>query len=159
MDQTWNRLDYSAENCSVARTLQIVGEKWSLLLLREAFFGLRRFADFERALGCARNLLSDRLATLVEHGLLERVPYREPGQRERQEYVLTEAGLELLPAVMALLQWGDRHLADPAGPPVVVRHLGCGAPVAVHLGCAAGHEHLAATDVAAFPGPGALRAA
>ena len=77
------RLRYSAENCSIGRTLEIVGEKWTLLVLREAFYGVSRFAEFQAATGCARNILSDRLATLVEHGLLARHPYREAGRRER----------------------------------------------------------------------------
>src|SRR5215469_113949 len=108
-----DRLRYSAENCSIGRTLEIVGERWTLLVLREAFYGVRRFADFHRALGCARNLLSARLRKLVEEGLLTQVPYRESGNRVRAEYRLTDKGRELFPAVVALMQWGDRWTADP----------------------------------------------
>ena len=90
-----DRFRYSAENCSIRRTLDIVGERWTLLVLREAFYGVRRFADFHRALGCAKNLLSARLKTLVEEGILERERYRDPGARARDEYRLTEKGLEL----------------------------------------------------------------
>ena len=103
-----DRLRYTDENCRIKAALDIVGEKWSLLVLREAFFGLRRFDDFQRAIGCARNLLSERLAKLVEHGVLARVEYQEPGQRRRHEYHLTEKGLDLQPALVALMQWGDR---------------------------------------------------
>lgn len=130
--------------CSVAATLAIVGERWTLLVLREAFYGVRRFDDFQRHLGVARNMLTDRLATLVEHGLLTRTPYREHGRRERHEYRLTPSGRELLPAVLALMQWGDAHLAGPAGPPVTVTHRGCGASVHAELVCASGHGQLTA---------------
>ena len=94
MDTVAERLRYTDENCRIKGALEIVGEKWSLLVMREAFLGLRRFDDFHRAVGCARNLLSERLAKLVEHGVLERVEYQEPGQRRRHEYQLTEKGLE-----------------------------------------------------------------
>jgi len=97
-----NRLDYSAENCSLMRTLKIVGERWTLLVLREAFLGLRRFDDFQRAIGCARNVLTARLERLVEHEILERVPYREPGMRRRDEYRLTKKGMDLATATIAL---------------------------------------------------------
>src|ERR671930_1495443 len=111
-----DRMRYSAANCSIARTLDIVGEKWTLLILRESFYGLRRFEDLQSAVGCARNVLSARLAKLVDEGILERRPYREPGSRDRHEYVLTEKGLDLFPALIALLQWGDRWQAGPSGP-------------------------------------------
>jgi DNA-binding HxlR family transcriptional regulator len=146
---------YSAENCSIKRTLDLVGEKWTLLVLREAYFGVRRFEDFQAAIGCARNILSSRLGTLVEQGLLERVPYREPGTRRRYEYRLTEKGLELFPVVVALMQWGDRWTADPEGPAVELRHRGCEQPIAIAMTCAAGHGPLTARDVRAIPGPGA----
>lgn len=133
--------------CSVAATLEIVGERWTLLVLRDAFYGVRRFDDFQRHLGVARNVLTARLATLVEHGLLTRTPYREHGRRERHEYRLTQAGRELLPAVIALMQWGDAHLASPAGPPVTVTHRGCGEPVRAELVCANGHGQLTAGGI------------
>lgn len=150
-----DRFHYSAENCSIRRTLDIVGEKWTLLVLREAFYGARRFADFHRALGCARNILSARLKTLVDEGILAQEPYREPGSRSRFEYRLTGKGLELFPALVALMQWGDRWTADPDGPPVQVRHRSCGQQVAAELRCAAGHGPLPARDTAAVPGNGA----
>ena len=146
---------YSAENCSIARTLQIVGERWSLLILREAFYGNRRFEQFQSRIGVARNLLATRLATLVEHGILDRQSYREPGQRSRHEYRLTTKGKELYPVLVALLDWGDRHAADPEGPPLLLHHRDCGAPVHTELRCDAGHGNLRARDVTPTPGPSA----
>jgi DNA-binding HxlR family transcriptional regulator len=159
MASTMDRLRYSAENCSIARTLEIVGERWTLLVLREAFYGVRRFEEFSSAIGCARNVLSARLAKLVEEGVLERRPYREPGQRVRHEYRLTDKGRELLPALIALMQWGDRWEADPQGPPVVVRHRDCGGTMRVDLSCDEGHTRLTARDAEPVPGPGARAAA
>jgi DNA-binding HxlR family transcriptional regulator len=152
-----NRLDYSSENCSIAAALSLVGEKWTLLVLREAFYGLHRFDDFLRATGCARNILGDRLATLVAGGLLERVAYREAGQRQRHEYRLTRKGMELFPVLVALMEWGDRWMAGKDGPPVLVRHRGCDALVRTELRCADGHGPLAARDTYAAPGKGARR--
>jgi len=159
LDSVETRLRYTDENCTIKGALEIVGEKWSLLVLREAFFGIRRFDDFHRVLGCARNLLSDRLAKLTDHGVLERVAYREPGQRTRHEYHLTEKGLDLQPALVALMQWGDRWTADADGPPVEIRHRGCGAKVDAVLACEEGHGALAPRETEAVPGPGARLAA
>lgn len=150
---------FTAENCSVARTLAVVGEKWTLLVLREAFYGVRRFDDMQRHLGCARNVLAARLQTLVDSGVMTRSPYKEPGSRERFEYRLTDSGRELIVAVVALMQWGDKHLADPAGPPIVVTHAGCDAAVRAVLSCEHGHQPLTARDTAPVAGPGAIRAA
>ncbi|MFI9385769.1 winged helix-turn-helix transcriptional regulator [Kutzneria sp. NPDC052558] len=154
-----DQVSYSTENCSIARTLQLVGERWTLLILREAFYGNRRFEQFQARTGVARNLLATRLATLVEHGILDRQSYQEPGQRARQEYRLTAKGKELYPILVALLDWGDRHVADPAGPAVLLHHRDCGAPVHTDLRCDAGHEHLAARDISPTPGPGARQLA
>ncbi|TGD90881.1 transcriptional regulator [Mycolicibacterium sp. CH28] len=145
----------SAEICSVKRALDIVGEKWTLLVLREAFYGARRFDRFQARVGCPRQILTDRLNALVAAGVLRRVPYREPGQRERQEYRLTEKGRDLLPAVIALMQWGDKWEADPAGPPVTVLHRDCGHPVELTLRCSADQTPLTAFDTEPRPGPGA----
>lgn len=147
-------LGYNRENCSIARSLGILGEKWTLLVLREAFFGLRRFEDFLRALGCPRNVLSARLRTLVLEGVLVTEAYREPGRRTRNEYRLTEKGAELFPVLLALMEWGDRWLA-PSGPPALARHRGCGERVHVQLRCVAGHDALSAADVEPALGPGA----
>jgi len=149
------RFRYSSENCSIRRTLDVVGEKWTLLVLREAFYGVRRFGDFHRALGCARNILSARLNTLVDEGLLRQEPYQDPGRRPRTEYRLTEKGQDLFPALVAIMQWGDRWTADPAGPAVVVRHRGCHGPVVAESRCTAGHDPLSARDTEALPGTGA----
>jgi len=152
-----DRSRYSAENCSVKRTLDVVGEKWTLLILREAFYGARRFEQFRQYVGCPRNVLSDRLETLTREGVLVKAPYQETGRRSREEYRLTDAGRDLLPAVMALMQWGDKWRADPEGPPIDVRHRDCGARVAVSLECDAGHQHLTAHDTEPVPGAGARR--
>jgi DNA-binding HxlR family transcriptional regulator len=149
-----DRLTYSAENCSIKRALDVVGEKWTLLVLREAFYGARRFEQFQASVGCARNLLTERLNTLVDAAVMQRVPYREPGQRERHEYRLTQKGLELLPAVVALMQWGDHWEADPAGPPVELTHRDCGHPVELALRCSHDHTALTARDTVPKPGPG-----
>ncbi|MBH0777949.1 winged helix-turn-helix transcriptional regulator [Nocardia bovistercoris] len=153
------RIDPS--NCSVARALAVVGERWSLLIVREAIDGARRFSDFRDRLGIASNLLTTRLDGLVDAGVLQRIPYREPGSRQRFEYLLTERGMDLRPTLVALLEWGDRHLADPLGPSVVVRHRpadeddACDQPVRLVLECAAGHTDLSPTDIHRTPGPAA----
>ena len=113
-------------NCSIARALDIVGEWWTLLILRDIFLGLRRFEAIQADLGIARNVLSDRLSTLVGQGVLERRRYQE--HPERHEYVLTEMGRELAPVLASLMQWGDRWLS-PDGPPLVLLHRDCGEPV------------------------------
>ena len=153
----FDRESYRADNCSVAGTLALVGERWTFLVLREAFFGVRRFDDFQRLLGIARNVLTARLSTLVDAGILAKQPYREHGSRERMEYRLTARGAELVPAVLALMQWGDRHLTGPQGPPICPVHAGCGAPVKTRLTCAAGHD-VGPHDVEPVAGPGALMA-
>jgi DNA-binding HxlR family transcriptional regulator len=153
------RAAFDAETCSIKRTLDVLGERWTLLVLREAFYGVRRFEDFQRHIGCARNVLASRLAGLVEEGVMRREPYREPKRRARHEYRLTEKGRDLLPILIALMQWGDRWRAGEGGPAVEVRHRGCGAPVEVIVRCADGHGPLTARDTRPMPGPGAVRRA
>jgi len=150
------RMDYSAANCSVAAALSVVGEKWTLLVLREAFYGIKRFDEMQKVLGCARNVLSDRLATLVEAGILERSHYREHGQRERPEYHLSKKGSDLFVVLLALMQWGDQWLAKDGEPPVAVLHNGCGLAVFAEMRCADGHGPLTAKDIYAKPGPAAI---
>ena len=133
--------------CSVAGTLAVVGEKWSLLVLREAFLGVRRFADFQRILGAPRAVLTDRLASLVEQGILRRVPYQDEGERQRHEYRLTPKGVDLYPTLVALMEWGDRHLAPDGDPPMELRHRDCGAPVRLRLTCDDGHTLDSAREV------------
>jgi DNA-binding HxlR family transcriptional regulator len=118
------RTSFAEMPCSVARTLEVVGEWWSLLVLRDAFKGVRRFDDFQRSLGIARNVLADRLQGLVDHGVLERRLYQE--RPERYEYRLTAKGFDLYPVIVALMRWGDRWAADDMGPPIVLTHRACG---------------------------------
>lgn len=149
-------LAWSVENCTLGRAMAILGERWTVVVLREVFLGVRRFDDIRRHSGIPRQVLSARLATLVEHGLLQRVPYRQEGARTRHEYRLTAMGLELQPILLAITQWGDRHLADPDGPPITFVHRdGCDAPVHVEVHCAAGHRIDEPREVGSRPGPGA----
>ena len=150
------RTHYQASNCSIARTLQVVGEKWTFLIIRESFYGATRFEQFHRVLQCPRNLLSERLALLVDEGIFERSEYREPGSRARNEYKITEKGQELMYILLALQQWGDRHKADPEGPPIVARHTDCGAELHVTFACDKGHVVGDLAHAELVPGPGAL---
>jgi DNA-binding HxlR family transcriptional regulator len=142
------------EPCSVAQTLEIVGERWTLLVLREAFFGVRRFDQFQRNLGIARNILAARLQTLVGHGILERRLYQE--RPERYEYRLTQKGLDLYPALVSLMRWGDEHLNAEAGAPVVLIHEACGHDAAPRLTCSHCGEPVGPHDIRPEVGPGAL---
>lgn len=150
-------LDWSVQNCGLGRTMAFLGERWTVVVLREVFLGVRRFADIQRHAGVPKQVLSDRLATLVDAEILTRVPYQDAGTRTRHEYRLTPRGRELEPIMVALTQWGDRHLADPAGPARDFRHRDCGAPVRVAISCSEGHTDLARRDIENLPGPGAIR--
>ena len=116
--------DLAAQPCSMARTLAVVGDRWTLMILRDAFLKVRRFDDFQKSLGLARRVLAERLALLVEEGVLEKRPYQD--KPVRHEYRLTDKGLDLYPAVLALVHWGDRYYAGPEGPPVLHHHKTCG---------------------------------
>jgi DNA-binding HxlR family transcriptional regulator len=151
--------EFDSGTCSVARSVEVLGDRWTILVLRDVFNGVRRFDDLARHLGVARDVLTKRLAALVEDGVLERVPYREPGSRTRYEYRLTPAGRDLRPVLIALIEWGDRYRADGDGPPIVVAHDDCGAPVRVVLECAEGHRIEPATRLRLQPGPGARQLA
>ena len=131
--------DYEGQNCSVARTLELVGERWTLLVVRDAFLGRRRFEEFQESLGIARNVLADRLAKLVEHGIFERVRYQE--RPERHEYRLTPKGRDLWHVLTALRQWGDRWAA-PDGPPLEMTHTACGHVVEAKPVCSRCGERL-----------------
>ncbi|MCC7272610.1 MAG: helix-turn-helix transcriptional regulator [Alphaproteobacteria bacterium] len=146
------RKSFAGMHCSIARTLEVVGEWWTILVLREAFRGARRFEDFEQGLGIATNILSSRLAKLVGHGVLERVP--APGSR-RHEYRLTAKGRDLFPVLVALLQWGDRWMAGPGGPPVRITDRATGRDIAPLVLRDADGRPLAANEVRAVAGPGA----
>jgi len=121
--------DYEGQNCSVARTLELVGERWTLLVVRDAFLGRRRVDEFQESLGIARNVLADRLAKLVEHGIFERVRYQE--RPDRYEYRLTPKGRDLRLALAALMQWGDQYVSRT--PPRLLRRKSDGTPVRVAL--------------------------
>lgn len=118
----WETL--SEEPCSVARTSAVIGDRWTVLILREAFTGARRFDDFQAALGISRTIVTDRLALLTGEGVLERIAYQD--RPPRFEYRLTDKGRELHPVLLAMFHWGDRHYAGEAGPPLVLQHSGCG---------------------------------
>ncbi len=141
---------YEGQICSVARALELVGERWTVLIIRDAFLGVRRFDDFQRSLGIARNVLQGRLESLAEYGILERVRYQE--RPERFEYQLTEKGLDLWPVVVSLLKWGDRHAA-PDGPPLLLEHRGCGGEVNDRRICEKCGALLGPRDVRPYPGP------
>jgi DNA-binding HxlR family transcriptional regulator len=148
---------YEGKACSIARALEVLGERWTLLVLRESFWRVRRFEDFQRNLGIARNVLTDRLGRLVDEGILSREPYQD--RPARFEYRLTDKGRELWPVMMTLMQWGDRYYAESDGPPVVVHHRDCGGEVTGHLTCAKCGAELGPRDVTAQAGPGARAAA
>ncbi|MFG2944584.1 winged helix-turn-helix transcriptional regulator [Streptomyces adustus] len=147
---------WSMDNCSIARALEIVGNRTSLLIMREAFFGTRRFDDFARRVGIGEPAAATRLKELTAAGLLERVPYQEPGQRTRYAYQLTEKGRDFRAVIVALRQWGDTWAADEQGPPVVVRHENCGAEVHAVLRCDEGHD-VPVGDSFVDAGPGLVR--
>ena len=138
--------------CSVGRAMEILGERWTMLIMREAFYGVRRFSDMQRNLGIARNILSTRLQNLVRAGILERRLYQE--EPERFEYRLTQAGRDLYPAVITIMKWGDAYLCDEDGPPVVLRH-SCGELFDAVLVCDHCREPLHPHDVTPESGPGA----
>jgi DNA-binding HxlR family transcriptional regulator len=142
---------YAQQNCSIARSLEVIGERWTLLIIRDALKGVRRFEDFRVRLGIAHNVLSDRLNHLTEAGVLARSLYQS--RPDRYEYVLTERGLDLWPVVMSLLLWGDRHFA-PDGPPVLTLHHGCGGRLTPALTCADCGVNLGPGDVELQHGPG-----
>jgi DNA-binding HxlR family transcriptional regulator len=158
MGRAWI-LDYDSANCAIGATVGLIGERPTFLVLREAFNGVRRFADMQRRTGMPRQVLSDRLAHLVDEGLLRKVPYQENGQRRRYEYRLTEKGMDLYPVLVALMEFGDRHAVGPAGPQVLLRHRDCGEPVDLQMACRAGHVLGSARDITPVPGPGARKIA
>jgi DNA-binding HxlR family transcriptional regulator len=135
---------WSRDNCAVEGTLSVIGERWTLLVLREAFLGVRRFDQFRRNTGVARNILSDRLNTLVAHGILRRELYQERPQR--YEYRLTEKGLDLYPVLLTLMEWGTRHAEGRA---MTLTHKACGATAMPHLACPECGEPVKARDMQA----------
>jgi DNA-binding HxlR family transcriptional regulator len=145
-------LSHRLQADSVGRTLSLVGERWSILILREAFFGVRRYGQLARNLNIPRPTLSLRLRKLVDAGLLDRVLYA--ADPDRHEYRLTQAGRDLFPAVIALMRWGDTYLAGAEGPPIVLHHETCGNPTRPHLTCDVCGEEINTRNVRPERGPG-----
>ncbi|MEU6083362.1 helix-turn-helix domain-containing protein [Streptomyces sp. NPDC047108] len=139
--------------CSIARSLTVLGRRWTLLVVREALRGSTKFGEFQDALGISTDVLAQRLESLVDAGVLEKRPYRDKGARERQAYHVTEAGLELVPVLAALMSWGDKHLAGDEGPPAFMRHRQTNQPVRVAI-IDADDRPVAPEDVVTVAGPG-----
>jgi DNA-binding HxlR family transcriptional regulator len=148
------RTDFGEMACSIARTLDVIGEPWSPLILRDVWVGMNRFEQIQGDLGISRKVLTERLNHLVDEGVLERQPY---DKRPRFEYVLSDKGRELLDVLMVMKGWGDRWQAGKAGPPVRYRHHACGEISDVDLRCAHCGEPMHGADVDVLPGPGASR--
>lgn len=143
---------YDDQVCSIARTLGVLGDRWTLLIVRDTLLGLHRFEEFQNSLGVARNVLTDRLSRLVDAGVFERVPYQH--RPLRYDYQLTATGRELAVPLIGLMQWGDLHLADAAGPPRLTRHRDCGGALHATLTCADCGQSVPAANVEVLPGPG-----
>jgi DNA-binding HxlR family transcriptional regulator len=146
---------YPGQVCSVARALEVVGERWTLLILRDAVEGLKRFDEFQHNLGIASNVLTSRLKLLCDEGVLERRPDEErPG---RPKYVLTDKGRELAPALITLMKWGDHHYPTPGGPPRLTLHAACGGTVGADLRCERCGKDVGFSELELHPGPGSRR--
>jgi DNA-binding HxlR family transcriptional regulator len=139
--------------CSIARSLEVIGERWTLLILRDALIGKARFEEFQQSLGIASNTLTNRLKLLSDEGVLERVP--DPERPGRRKYVLTSKGRELAPALIVLMKWGDRHYPTEKGPPRLALHVDCGGNVGPDFRCDRCGRQARAGEIALPPGPGA----
>lgn len=148
--------DYPNQVCSIARSLEIVGERWTLLILRDAVLGLTRFEEFQEKLGIASNVLANRLKLLCDEELLERVP--DPQRSGRPKYVLTDKGRELAPALIVLMKWGDRYYPTPEGPPRLTLHAACGGNIGADFRCDHCGKRVVPGEIELPPGPGAPRA-
>jgi len=148
--------DYPDQICSIARSLEVIGERWTLLILRDALLGLTRFEEFQASLGIASNVLSGRLKLLSDEQVLERVP--DPDRPGRPKYVLTAKGAELGPALVLLMKWGDRHYPAPGGPPRLTLHAGCGGEVGADFRCQRCDAQVEPVELDLPLGPGASRA-
>jgi DNA-binding HxlR family transcriptional regulator len=144
--------EYEGQICSIARSLELVGERWTLLVVREIFHGRRKFSEMQRSLGVARNVLTARLQRMVDEGILERRPYSE--RPERYEYFLTEKGLDLWPVMIALMHWGDKYEPQPGGPPSIVVHKECGGEIDDRRICTKCGKQLDVREAKAIDGPG-----
>jgi DNA-binding HxlR family transcriptional regulator len=147
---------YDNQECSLAGTLEVIGDRWTLLVIRDAFLGFRRFEDFQKDLGVARNVLTDRLNRLVDEGILRRRRYQE--RPERYEYRLTRKGVDLWPIIMTAMSWGDRYVYTE-GKPRLILHKECGGQIDERLHCSKCGAELGPTDVYVEPGPAAAKAA
>ena len=147
----WDALE--DEQCSLARTVAVIGDRWSLLVLRECFLRTRRFEEFQSRLSITRHLLADRLKKLVKFGVLRRVKYQD--RPVRYEYILTQRGLDLYPIVMSIVHWGDTHMVDERGRPLLHQHKSCGKDFDPVMICSECGEPLNAKQVHTHPGPGA----
>ena len=143
--------ELAEENCSIARPAALLGDRWTLVILRQAFSGIKRYEDFQSTLGISRSLLSDRLAKLVDAGILRREPYKD-AIRTRDRYRLTEKGLDLYPVLMALREWGDRYMFEEG--PLKVRHRDCGGEPTIQLRCDRCGAEIGARDAEPMPAPG-----
>jgi DNA-binding HxlR family transcriptional regulator len=147
----WDALE--EEPCSLARTVAVIGDRWSLLILRECFLRKRRFEAFQASLGITRHLLAERLKKLVRFGVLRRIPYQE--SPKRYEYILTQKGLDLYPIIMSIVHWGNIHMVDARGRPMLHEHKACGKLFDPVMICSECGEPVAAKGVHVHPGPGA----
>ena len=147
----WNEL--ADERCSIARTVSVIGDRWTLLILRDCFLGIRRFEAFEARLGITRHVLADRLKKLVDEGVLKKVPYRD--RQIRYEYRLTQKGLDFYPILMGIVHWGDTYMAGDEGRPLLHRHLTCGHNFDPVLVCSVCRQPVDPREVRVEPGPGA----
>jgi DNA-binding HxlR family transcriptional regulator len=147
--------DYPEQVCSIARSLEVVGERWTLLILRDAVLGIERFEDFQESLGIATNVLANRLKLLCDEGVLDRVP--DEARPGRPKYVLTSKGAELAPALIVLMKWGDRHYPTPKGPPRLTLHAGCGGNIEPDFRCDRCGKQARPGEIELPSGPGAPR--
>jgi DNA-binding HxlR family transcriptional regulator len=147
----WNSLE--EEQCSVARTIAVIGDRWTLLVLRDCFLRVRRFEDFQARLGVTRHVLADRLRKLVRHGVLRRVPYQ--ARPRRHEYILTQKGIDLYSIIMAIVHWGDVHMVDERGRPRLHEHKSCGKMFDPVMTCSECGKPLSPREVHVHLGPGA----
>lgn len=151
----WSELH--REPCSMARTISVIGDRWTLMILRDCFLRIRRYEDFERSLGITRHLLADRLRKLVKAGVLRKQAYSE--RPRRHEYRLTDKGLDLYPVMMAIVHWGDTHMAGSKGRPLLHEHIACGHTFDPVTTCSHCREAITGRAVRVRPGPGARKAA
>jgi DNA-binding HxlR family transcriptional regulator len=149
----WNEL--GDERCSIARTVSVIGDRWTLMILRDCFLRVRRFEAFEERLGITRHILADRLKKLVDEGVLKKVPYQD--RQLRYEYRLTQKGFDLYPVLMSIVHWGDVYMAEDWGRPLLHRHLTCGHKFDPVLVCSECRQPVDPREVRVVPGPGAAR--